>query len=114
MTANEYQAEAAKTLLWPKGTDTELSQTNWAFLALTMGLAGEVGEVVEPVKKAMFFKHELNEEKLLAELGDVLWYVTGMITMLNTDLSTVMEKNIAKIRKRHGEEFTLAGTHHGG
>jgi len=40
-----------------------------------LGLAGEVGEVVDQVKKHLFQGHGIDRAKLRDELGDVLWYL---------------------------------------
>ena len=40
-----------------------------------MGLCGEAGECMEILKKHRHQGHKLDREKLLDELGDVLWYV---------------------------------------
>ena len=38
------------------------------------GIIGEVGEVIDLLKKVEFQFHELNVEKLTSELGDCFWY----------------------------------------
>jgi hypothetical protein len=38
------------------------------------GIIGEVGEVIDLLKKVEFQSHELNIEKLTSELGDCFWY----------------------------------------
>jgi NTP pyrophosphatase (non-canonical NTP hydrolase) len=40
-----------------------------------LGLAGEAGEVVEHVKKFLYWGHVLDASGLVDEIGDVLWYV---------------------------------------
>lgn len=71
-----------------------------------MGLAGEAGECVDLVKKERFQGHELNKEKLIEELGDVLWYVAETASGLGISLDEVAQKNLDKLHKRyHGEVF---------
>jgi NTP pyrophosphatase (non-canonical NTP hydrolase) len=56
----------------------------------------------------MFQGHELNEatkEHLIRELGDVLWYVATTAESLDTDLETVMQVNIDKLRARYPKAF---------
>lgn len=40
-----------------------------------MGLSGESGEVVDLLKKVVGHGHDLDKEKLIKELGDVMWYL---------------------------------------
>ena len=75
-----------------------------AYLAL--GLIGESGEVAEHVKKHFRHGHSLDEVHLVEELGDVLWYVAVLAHMLGTDLNTVADINMAKLRKRYPEGFS--------
>lgn len=63
------------------------------------GLVGEFGEVVDLLKKAKFQGHELDREKAILELGDVLWYLAELATGASLDLYKYYEyheKNIYK------------------
>lgn len=40
-----------------------------------MGLSGETGEVVDLLKKVVGHGHDLDKDKLIKELGDVMWYL---------------------------------------
>ena len=67
-----------------------------------MGLAGETGEVVEPIKKAYRDPSRVfSVEDLELELGDVLWYVTAIANHFNLKLDDIMQKNIDKLIERH-------------
>lgn len=70
-----------------------------------LGLAGEVGEVVDLVKKWMFHGHELDINAIIDELGDVLFYICMLCNTLGMDLSEVCYSNIAKLRARYPEGF---------
>lgn len=77
-----------------------------SLLNVGLGLPGEAGEVADMIKKHTFQGHELNEEKLILELGDVLWYVALACNLLNVEMEDVMEKNIEKLKKRYPQGFT--------
>ena len=94
ITINTYQHQASK-FISPDITPKE-QLTNWA-----LGLAGEAGEVVEPVKKYLFHHRELNVKELSKELGDILWYVAAMCTTLGLSLQDVMTENIDKLTQRY-------------
>lgn len=54
-----------------------------------MGLIGEAGEVVDLVKKWKFQSGDhaqLPKEKMIEELGDVLWYCAEVSTGMNSDM----------------------------
>lgn len=71
-----------------------------------LGVAGEAGEVADLVKKHIGHGHPLDVEKLKLELGDVLWYVAGLATLLGVTLSEVASANIAKLEKRYPNGFS--------
>ena len=79
---------------------------SWIYPAL--GLAGEAGEVLEKLKKAIRDKQGyISESDLLLikkELGDVLWYVATLSSELGLSLDDVATTNLNKVkdRKRRG------------
>lgn len=74
-----------------------------------LGLAGEVGEVVELIKKDRFQSQPLDRAKLCLELGDVLWYLTNMAAGFGLTLEDVANANRDKLRKRYPTGFTPGG-----
>jgi NTP pyrophosphatase (non-canonical NTP hydrolase) len=93
---NEYQKQTGLTAVYPKDHALEY---------LTLGLAGESGEVANKVKKIIRgdYSSELTpevKEQVILELGDVLWYAAQIASLLDTRLSTVMEKNLLKLQQR--------------
>ena len=98
MEINEYQKLAMRTLN-PEIEKKEL------ILNAAMGLCGESGEVIDLVKKHLFQGHDLDDEKLIKELGDVAWYLAEAATALNVNLSEILEKNIKKLENRFPDGF---------
>lgn len=98
MEINEYQKLAMRTLN-PEIDKKEL------ILNAAMGLCGESGEVIDLVKKHLFQGHDLDDEKLIKELGDVAWYLAEAATALNVNLSEILEKNIKKLENRFPDGF---------
>lgn len=93
MKANKYQKQVAEMPLY----DDPI-----------LGLMGEVGEVVEHIKKDRRpedsgRRKPLTREKLIDEGGDVLWYLTRLFSEHDIKLSEVMEHNIEKLTKRHSK-----------
>lgn len=74
-----------------------------------LGLAGEVGEVVDLIKKDRFQSQPFDRDKLRNELGDVLWYLTSLATSVGMTLQEVAEANAAKLRKRYPDGFVPGG-----
>lgn len=113
MELNEYQEKAMSTCL--------PSCNNFAYMSL--GLVSEVGELAGKVAKAVrkeeitLFGNDLYCGKhitedggaelhkgLIGEIGDVLWFVSGICNVLGISLEDVAEANLAKLaeRKKNG------------
>lgn len=99
MTANEYQRLALRTL------NPELSRKD-VLINGVMGLCGESGEAIDIVKKWLAQGHELDREKLAAELGDIAWYLAETAWALEIPLEQILEANLAKLEKRYPQGFS--------
>ena len=98
--ANDYQILATRT-----ANDSELESI---LVNCALGLTGESGEFADLIKKWKFHGHELDQTKLLKEVGDILWYAARVCTALGVDLSAVMRSNIEKLEKRYPNGFNSA------
>ena len=76
MTLNEYQQHALETAIYPEQS---------RIVYPTLGLTGEAGEVADKVMK---------------EIGDVLWYCATLSHDLGYDLEEVARTNVEKLRSR--------------
>ena len=93
MTNEEYQEFCKEA--WSPAV-----QNNQLYFAV--GLAGEVGEVCEELKKAYRDARQFDKEKLTNELGDVLWYLTNIASNAGVSLDEISRRNVEKLTKRHG------------
>jgi len=105
MTFEEYQKLSRETAIYP---DKDKN-----FVYPTLGLVGEAGEVAEKIKKILRDKNSVIDEEtkkeLAKELGDVLWYLSQLITELNLSLDEIASLNINKLSSRK-ERGTLHGS----
>lgn len=89
---NQYQAFQKTT-----------SKQDWDLNYLGVGLGGEVGELLNEIKKMYRDDNsQINKdrlEKIVKEMGDVMWYLTGIANKLDINLETVLETNIEKLNK---------------
>lgn len=101
LTFDEYQRNAQVT--YPK---KKRPQGESGMCMASLGLAGEVGEVVDHIKKHIFHGHSLDPEKVKDELGDVLWYIAAMCNNFDFTLADVAAFNNAKLKARYPEGFS--------
>ena len=87
----------------------DLSQHNELALKSIMiaGLAEEAGEVAGLYKRELrnLPKDQLRctREHYVEELGDVLWYLTGVALSQGIDLQELWDYNIQKLEERYGK-----------
>lgn len=106
MDLDDYQNKALDTLIY----NTEPH--------LTYGLAAEVGEIMSLMQKLSrndprycseepdhFFSDytPLFKEKIFAELGDVLWYLSCLASYHGFTMNSIAQHNLEKLGKRQAE-----------
>ena len=100
MTLNEYQEKSHETYY-----DIRMNH-GVAYVAL--GLTNECGELAGKIKKVFRDNHghfdDHSKEEIMGEIGDVLWYLAQICTVLDIDLNEAATGNITKIisRKNRG------------
>ena len=127
MTGNEYQKLASRTndglatdRLYDKMhlidycnmvTPSE-NRDLGGVLNACLGLAGEVGELNDMIKKWVFHEKELDKTHLKKELGDVMWYVAMMCQSMGWELDDVLQMNIDKLIARYPEGVDVVRANH--
>lgn len=74
---------------------------NWS-----VGLAEECGEVMSHIKHRCWGNEEIDKIEIAKEIGDVMWYLSALCTVLELNLDTVAELNMRKLEHRFGGRFT--------
>jgi len=72
----------------------------------SLGLSGEVGELVDTVKKHIFYDQPFDMVNAQEELGDILFYVAAMAEELGLDLEYIMANNKAKLEQRYPQGYS--------
>jgi len=111
LTFEEYQVAAQSTAIYPEVGENAVYPT--------FGVAGESGEIADKVKKYLLINGDdpraadlksdpVARGKILAELGDVLWYITLLAMELDSSLEEVARLNNGKLGVR-AQNGTLVG-----
>lgn len=100
MNLNKYKEEAPKTL------NKELSHRE-TITNMLLGMSGELGEVIDIMKKCLYQGHTTDLEHLTEEVGDVMFYLVNFCNLMGIDLEDAMELNIRKLRNRYKDGFTV-------
>lgn len=67
----------------------------------SLGIGGEAGEILDHVKKSAFNNRVLDHKQLIAEVGDLMWYLNLLVTSLGTTWGHVLSINLAKLEARY-------------
>lgn len=93
--------------------ETAFYSGEWQVMYPALGLAGEVGEVCNKIKKIYRDDdgHMTDEQRegIAKELGDCLWYFAQLATDLGVSLDVIARGNIAKLSSRK-ERGVLGGS----
>jgi NTP pyrophosphatase (non-canonical NTP hydrolase) len=95
---NAYQRAALRTVNPALGA-------NERQLDAAAGLAEEAGEVLGLVRKRVYQQRETPRDKMVEELGDVLWCLAITAETLGVTLEELATTNIAKLQRRHPDGF---------
>ena len=86
-----------------------LTQGSDRLVENTLGLVGEAGEVAEKIKKLIRDNNRYNNEEIMIELGDVVFYATALANIYGRGLQEILELNIKKLDDRQ-KRGTLKGS----
>ena len=107
--------------VWKSGDD-DMRPVNSRLLHAAMGLCTEAGEIMDVVKRHVFYGKELDHDamvNLLEEAGDLCWYIFGiLIDEVSIALgqegmeNKCLAGNLDKLRMRYGEKFSAFDAMH--
>ena len=100
---DSYQAAARRTIN-PALDDRD------RLLDASAGLAEEAAELLGLIRKRVFQKRDVDDQRLTEELGDVLWCLAITADCLGVPLSRVAERNQEKLARRHPDGFRASST----
>lgn len=103
MTPTEYIKAALRT---ESAKWLSIATQDARVLHAAIGICTEAGELLDVVKKFLFYGKEPETTNMIEEVGDVLWYVAILCDVLGVSLENIMARNIAKLHKRYPAKFT--------
>lgn len=105
MKFNEYIPSALKTMSNGDEIKNRIIPRT-ATVHAAMGLSTEANEILDAVKKHVFYGKELSRKNLIEEIGDLIWYLAVLVHFEGLpDIESILDANIEKLKKRYGEKF---------
>ena len=97
MQVGTYQELAERTINKNLTTDEQINHA-------LFGMSGEVGEILSIYQK-QYQGHEIDEEELKKEVGDLIWFVAEYCTVMGWEMDEILYKNINKLKRRYPDGF---------
>lgn len=97
--------------LWKPGDRvlTSLDHHDCDLFHAGLGLAGEVGELIDAIKKTVIYRQPIDRENVIEELGDLEFYMEVLRSKLGITREETLTGNIKKLSKRYVDlEYTDA------
>lgn len=79
----------------------ELKPSDAHLLHMCMGLSGELGELIDIIKKSIFYRKPLDLKHAKEEMGDVEFYFEGLRQGLGITREETITDNIKKLGARY-------------
>ena len=79
---------------------------NARLLHAAMGLSTESSEVLDILKKHLFYGKDLDTAHLKEEVGDVLWYMAIILDKFGWSIDEIAKETQEKLSKRYKNGFT--------
>lgn len=70
-------------------------------LHMALGAAGEVGELADAIKKEIIYNKSVDRENIVEELGDIQWYLSGIMSLYDINYTEIFQGNADKLSKRY-------------
>jgi NTP pyrophosphatase (non-canonical NTP hydrolase) len=68
---------------------------------LATGVSGEAGELIDAIKKHVVYQKVLDRANVIEEIGDLLFYIEGLMDAIGIDAEYAKEQNMAKLKRRY-------------
>ncbi|RLI65901.1 MAG: hypothetical protein DRO67_01990 [Candidatus Asgardarchaeum californiense] len=102
MNLEEYEKESSRTMAPTMYDGAFITET----LHGIIGISTEAGELLDAVKKGLFYGHAPDMDNIREEIGDIMWYIMAVVRAEGWSLEEIMQENIDKLRIRYPEQFT--------
>lgn len=78
-----------------------LNSRDCHLLHMVVGVSGEAGELLDAVKRAVIYRKQIDIENVREEVGDIMFYLTGLCDSLDITVDQCIDDNIKKLSVRY-------------
>lgn len=103
---SEYAKMVASLAKPGKDIYMQVSYGDCHMMHMLLGLAGEVGELIDAAKKNIIYGKPLDMDNVIEELGDIEFYLEGVRQGYAIRRDEAIQKNMDKLQNRYGEVYS--------
>lgn len=85
--------------------EVKLNSENAEYLHHILGVLTESTELFEALLESLEHGKPIDVVNVQEEIGDLFWYIAGLLRLTGADPYKIMEQNIEKLKARYGEKF---------
>lgn len=98
MELNVYKEEVKRSM-------AQLGHSLADQLHMAMGISTEASEILDVFKKKLAYGKEIDVVNVREEIGDIMWYIANLSTLLEIDLEEALQINVDKLKARYPDKF---------
>lgn len=98
MNLKEYSKNAARTC-------PDLGKQSDNEMHMALGISTEAGELLDAYKKFFAYGKAIDYVNVREEIGDLMWYIINLCSLLGVNLEDELDINIGKLRARYPNKF---------
>lgn len=83
----------------------QLTSAQAETMHMMLGVSTEAGELLDALKKHLIYGKEMDWVNVQEEIGDLFWYIAGLLRLSGADPFQIMDTNIEKLKARFGDKF---------
>ena len=84
----------------------EITPEEAHLLHMAVGVAGEAGELLDAIKKQVIYRKPLDIENVVEEIGDLFFYIQGILNSLIIDPDLCKLHNMRKLKRRYDAVYS--------
>jgi len=99
MNSTEYMKNVKRS------ESSNFQNINRCILHGAIGVCTEAGELMDVIKKTLFYNRLLDIKNLKEEIGDIFWYLGLICNEIGITFEELMDMNIRKLKVRYPNQF---------
>lgn len=108
MNTEQFDLHVARLMKDPEEVMATITPAKMNLIHAAIGISGEAGELLDAVKKHVFYNKPLDVNNVIEELGDIEFYCSTLRQQIETSRDEILIANHQKLKHRYPEGYSDA------